>query len=140
MAHDDLPTARRLALALRDQFWGDALAALLHAPPQHAAAVWQALDNAARRGVVSVLAAAPSDADLLAVFDPIAALALAALQSERDDLRNAGGAALTARRARIRAIWDDLPLAVRHDLGALSAFADLSTQREPRAIRRARRR
>ena len=135
LAQDDLPTARRLAQALHTSSWRDALITLLHAPPAHAAAVWHALNDSARRAIGAVVAAAPSDADPLAVFDPIAALALAASQSARDDLRNVGSAAFAARCARIRAIWEDLPLAVRHDLGALPAFADLSIAPTRPAIR-----
>jgi len=139
LAHDDLPTVRRLAQALRDQFWRDALLALLHAPLHSARAVWQALSDDARRAIGAIVAAAPTDADPPAVSDPIAALALAASQSERDDLRNAGRAALTAHSARIRAIWEHLPPEIQQMLGEMPAFADLSTPQEPRAIRRARR-
>jgi len=139
LAQDDPVTARRLTHALRSKNRRTALLALLEATPHHASAVWQALDNAARRGVVSVLAAAPSDADPLAVFDPIAALALAASQSEHDDLRNVGSAAFAARCARIRAIWDDLPPEIQQMLGDLPAFADLPIALARPAIRRGRR-
>jgi len=125
LVRDNPVGGRTLACALHDRDWRQALRALLMAEPHHAAAIWQALDDATRRAIVAAITAAPSDADPLAVHDSIAALALAALRHGDADLRTAGGAALTARSARIRAIWDDLPLAVRHDLGALPAFADL---------------
>jgi len=79
LAHDDLPTARRLAQALRGRSWRDA--------PDR-----QALDNAARRVIGAVIAAATSDAAPLDVFDPIAAPALAALHASDADLHDAGGA------------------------------------------------
>ena len=140
LAQDDPPTAQRLARAMRDRSWRDAQVMLLHAHPAHAAAVWQALSDAARRALVAGIAAAPSDGDPPAVHDPIAAFALEALRADDADLRAAGVAALTARPEVTRTIWVRLPSAVQQSLGALPAFADLSTPQEPRAIRRARRR
>jgi len=140
LARDDPPTARRLAQAFHTSSWRDALIALLHAPQTHTVAVWQALDNAAQRGVVSVLAAAPPDADPPVIRDLLAVLALPAAHSGDADLRAAGVAALTARPKMTRTIWEQLPSAVQQSLGALPAFADLTTPQEPRAIRRARRR
>ena len=141
LARDDPPTAQRLAHALRGRLWRDALARLLHAPPHHAVAVWQALSDDMRQEIVAVVSAETSDADPPAIRDPIAALALAALQSEHDDLRNAGHAALTARSARIRTIWMQTMPEMQQMLGALPAFADLiAAPNLSLAIRRGRRR
>jgi len=139
MAHDAPPSARRLAHAIQDHDRSATLQALLHAPPHPAAAVWQALDDSVREAIGAVVSAEASDADPLAVHDPIAALALAALQSERDDLRDAGRTALTARSARIRAIWEQLPPKVRQTLGEMPAFADLPIVHARPVIRRGRR-
>jgi len=139
LAHDDLPTARRLAHAIQDHDRSATLQALLHAPPHPATAVWQALDDSVREAIGAVVSAEASDADLLAVFDPIAALALAASQSERDVLRNAGRAALTARSARIRAIWGQLPPEMQQMPGEMPAFADLPIMHARPVIRRGRR-
>jgi len=140
LTHDDPATGIRLAHALQTQDRRTALLALLHAPPQHAVAVWQALDNAVRRGVVSVLAAAPSDADPLAVHDPIAALALAALQSSDDDLRDAGVTALAQRTETLRALWGALAPEVQQTLRAHLAVADLSPSMVHPSIQSRRRR
>jgi len=140
LAHDDLPTARRLAQAIHTSSWRDALIALLHAPQTHAAAVWRALDTSARWAIGAIVAAAPSDAAPLAVHDPIAALALAALHADDAALQTAGGAALTARSARIRTIWDDLPPEMQQMLGAIPDLADLSQSPARSARRRVSRR
>jgi len=108
MAHDAPPSARRLALALRGHSWRDALHALLHAPPQHAGAVWQALDDDAQRGIEAVVFPVVAGANLLTVRDMITAVrniipdvrdmipvfAMAAVASGDDDLRKAGAMAL----------------------------------------------
>jgi len=125
LAQDDPVTARRLAHAFHTSSWRDALLALLHAPQTHAAAVWQAFDDDAQRAIGAVIGAAPSDAAPLAVHDSIAALALTALQSEHDDLRNAGHAALIARPDLVRAFWDRLSPDVQHILARRPTFADL---------------
>jgi len=126
LAQDDLPTARRLAQALHTSSWRDALITLLHAPPAHAAAVWHALNDSARRAIGAVVAAAPPDADPLAVHDPIAALALAALHADDADLHDAGVTALAARSGHVRAIWERLSPKVQQTLGAIPDLADLS--------------
>jgi len=107
---------------------------LLHAPPQHAVAVWQALDNDALRAIGAGVDLSPSDGDPPVIRDPIVALALAASQSARDDLRNVGSAAFAARCARIRAIWEDLPPEIQQMPGEMPAFADLPPPARP-AIR-----
>ena len=136
LAQDDPVTARRLAHAFHTSSWRDALLALLHAPQTHAAAVWQAFDDDAQRAIGAVIGAAPSDAAPLAVHDSIAALALTALQSEHDDLRNAGHAALIARPDLVRAFWDRLSPDVQHILARRPTFADLMQTPTRSAIRR----
>jgi len=139
LARDDPLVAQRLAYGLRDRSWRDALEPLLDASQPHANAVWNALDDAMRRGIASVLAAELLDANPLAVHDPIAALALAAVHVGDDDLRTAGVAALSARPGIVRAIWEQLPLAVQRKLGDLPAFADLMQPLTRSAIRHGRR-
>ena len=140
LVRDDPVGGRALACALHARHGRPALLALLHAPPHPAGAVWQALAETVRHAIVGDLPAETTECAALAVHDPLAALALAALHADDADLRTAGGAALTARCARIRAIWEDLPLAVRHDLGALPAFADLMQSLTRSAIQRGTRR
>ena len=123
LTRDDLPTARRLACALHGRSWRDALLALLTAPPQHAAAVWQALAETDRRAMVAVLPAGTTECAPLDGRDPITVLALRALQSDAPALRDAGARALAARRATLRAMWDDLPPEARHALRTHPAVA-----------------
>jgi len=140
LAQDDPPSALRLAHALQTQDRRTALLAILTMPPRHAGAVWQALSDAARRVIDAEVAAASPDADLPAVRDPIAALALAAVHAGDDGLWTAGVAALAARPALVRAIWEHLPPKVQQSLGAIPDFADLSQSHARPAIRRGRRR
>ena len=135
LARDDPPTAQRLAYALRGRFWRDALLAQLHASPRHAAAVWQALDDAMRQAICTAFTAAPPHVTSLAERDPIAALALAALHAEDDDIRTAGVAALAQRTETLRALWGTLPPEVQQTLRAHLAVADLQPLAETPAIR-----
>jgi len=140
MAHDAPPSARRLALALRGHSWRDALAALLHAPPRHAGAVWQALAETERHAIVGELPAGTPKCAPRAVHDPLAALALAAVHAPDVDLRAAGVTALAARPDVLRACWTALPPDARQSLLVHPAVADLPTPPESHAIRRGIRR
>jgi len=135
LARDDPPTAQRLAYAHRTRSWRDALLAQLHASPRHAAAVWQALDDAMRQAICTAFTAAPPHVTSLAERDPIAALALAALHAEDDDIRTAGVAALAQRTETLRALWGTLPPEVQQTLRAHLAVADLQPLAETPAIR-----
>ena len=112
-----------LACALRDQDWRQALLALLTAPPQHAAAVWQALEDSEQRSVASSLPARGRTDTTIARCDTLAALALQALQSSDPDLQDAGIAALAQRPDPLRARWDDLSPEVQQFLCAHPAIA-----------------
>ena len=141
LAQDDLPTARRLAHAIQDHDRSATLQALLAAPPQHAVAVWQALDNDALRAIGAGVDLSPSDGDPPVIRDPIVAIALTALQSGDDNLRMASVTVLAARPDVLRAIWMTLPLEVRQMLRTHPAVADLlpSMERSARSgIRRGR--
>jgi len=136
LARDAPSTAQRLAWNLRAHDRRAALLALLHAPPQHAAAVWQALSDDMRQEIVAVVSAEASDADPPVIRDLLAVLALAAAHSDDADLPAAGVAALTVRPEITRAIWEQLPSAVQQSLGALPAFADLPITLASPVVRR----
>jgi len=140
LAQDDPPTAQRLAHALRNRSCLTALQELLHAAPAHASAVWQALDDATRRAIGAEVAAASPDADPLAVHDPIAALALAAVHADDADLRAAGITALAQRPDVLRQRWGALPTEMQHILRSHLAVADMTAASTGTADMRQRRR
>jgi len=123
LVRDDPIGGRALACALRRKDRRRTLLALLTAPPQHAAAVWQALEDSERHCVASSLPNGGLTDAALARSDPLAALALQALQSSDPDLRDAGGAALASRKDMIRSRWCDLTPNARHVLGSHPSLA-----------------
>ena len=125
LAGDDPPVAQRLACARHERYGRAALLALLAAAPAHADAVWSALAETDRRSIVDEVRAEMLEWTSLAERAPIAALALAALQSGCADLRNAGRTALAARPAPVRAIWAQRPPSVQQTFGDRPACADL---------------
>ena len=130
LVRDDLITGRSLAYAMHERSWRPALLALLHAPPQHAAAVWQALAIRERRAIVDDLPVGTKECISLDVPDPVADLALAALQSGDPALRDASVTALAQRPATLRARWDDLPPEARHALRTHPAVAVVVADRD----------
>jgi len=140
LVRDNPVGGRTLACALHDRDRRQALRALLMAEPHHAAAVWQALDDATRRAIGAEVAAASPDADPLAVHDPIAALALAAVHADDADLRAAGITALAARPDVLRARWGALPTEMQHILRSHLAVADMTAASAGTADMRQRRR
>jgi len=124
LVRDDPVGGRALACALHDRVWRRALPLLLTAPPQHAAAIWQALAETDRRAITRRLpsGALPTDGTH-GGRDPVAALALDALQSGDPDLQDASVTALAARPATLRAMWNNLPPETQRALGAHPAVA-----------------